>query len=77
MLYVEPEARGMGLGRTLVDQVVTFSRDNGYERVRLWTQSVLESARKIYTAAGFEKVEENAHHSFGKDLVGEHWELKL
>jgi DNA-binding MarR family transcriptional regulator/GNAT superfamily N-acetyltransferase len=77
MLYVEPEARGLGIGRTLVDQVVTFSRDNGYERVRLWTQSILESARKIYTAAGFEKVEEAAHHSFGKDLLGEHWELAL
>jgi ribosomal protein S18 acetylase RimI-like enzyme len=77
MLYVEPEARGLGLGRTLVDQVVKFSRDSGYDRVRLWTQSVLESARKIYTATGFEKVEEAPHHSFGKDLTGEHWELKL
>jgi len=77
MLYVEPEARGMGLGRMLVDQVVTFSRANGYQRIRLWTQSTLESARKIYTAAGFEKVDEEPHHSFGKDLVGEHWELDL
>lgn len=77
MLYVEPEARGLGLGRMLVEQVVSFSRENGYQRVRLWTQSVLESARKIYAAAGFEKVEEGAHHSFGKDLIGEHWELRL
>lgn len=77
MLYVEPEARGLGLGRTLVSQVVTFARDGGYQRLRLWTQSVLESARKIYTAAGFQKVEEAPHHSFGKDLVGEHWDLKL
>jgi DNA-binding MarR family transcriptional regulator/GNAT superfamily N-acetyltransferase len=77
MLYVEPEARGQGLGRTLVDQVVTFSRDSGYDRVRLWTQSVLASARKIYTAAGFALVETHEHHSFGKDLMGEHWELKL
>lgn len=77
MLYVEPEARGLGLGRTLVDQVVRFSRESGYTRVRLWTQSILESARKIYDATGFEKVDENTHHSFGKDLVGEHWELAL
>jgi DNA-binding MarR family transcriptional regulator/GNAT superfamily N-acetyltransferase len=77
MLYVEPEVRGLGIGRTLVDQVVKFSRENGYKKVRLWTQSVLTSARKIYTAAGFEKVEENTHHSFGKDLTGEHWELDL
>lgn len=77
MLYVEPEARGMGLGRTLVDQVVKFSRENGYQRVRLWTQATLESARKIYAAAGFEKVDAEPHHRFGKDLVGEHWELAL
>jgi DNA-binding MarR family transcriptional regulator/L-amino acid N-acyltransferase YncA len=77
MLYVEPEARGLGLGRMLVDEVVRFARDNGYSRVRLWTQSILVAARRIYTAAGFEKVEEAPHHSFGKDLVGEHWELEL
>lgn len=77
MLYVEPEARGLGLGTTLVNQVIRFSRENGYRRVRLWTQSVLTSARAIYAAAGFRKVEEEAHRSFGKDLVGEHWELEL
>lgn len=77
MLYVEPVARGMGLGRVLVDQVVSFARDRGYERVRLWTQSILVAARKIYGAAGFEKVDEEPHRSFGKDLVGEHWELTL
>jgi DNA-binding MarR family transcriptional regulator/GNAT superfamily N-acetyltransferase len=77
MLYVEPEARGLGIGRMLVDQCISFARDNGYSRMRLWTQSVLESARRIYAAAGFECVETEGHHSFGKDLVGEHWELAL
>jgi len=77
MLYVEPEARGLGIGRMLVDQSVSFARDNGYQRVRLWTQSVLKSARKIYAAAGFKLVESNSHHSFGVDLEGEIWELEL
>ena len=77
MLYVEPEARGLGVGRTLVDQCVSFARDSGYTRVRLWTQSMLESARRIYAAAGFEMVETAPHHSFGKDLVGEYWEKAL
>lgn len=77
MLYVEPEARGQGLGRVLVDQVVSFSREHGYRRVRLWTQSVLESARRIYAGAGFALIESTPHHSFGKDLVGEVWELEL
>lgn len=77
MLYVEPEARGAGLGRTLVDQAVSFSRASGYRRVRLWTQSILAAARRIYTATGFTKRDEEPHHSFGQDLVGEHWELDL
>jgi DNA-binding MarR family transcriptional regulator/GNAT superfamily N-acetyltransferase len=77
MLYVEPEARGLGIGRMLVDQVVAFSREHGYSRVRLWTQSILASARKIYSAAGFTLVETKPHHSFGQDLVGEIWEREL
>jgi len=77
MLYVEPEARGLGIGRLLVDQAVRFSRESGYARVRLWTQSVLVPARKIYAAAGFVLKDSNPHHSFGADLVGENWELEL
>ena len=77
MLYVEPEARGLGIGRLLVEQAVRFSRDAGYARVRLWTQSILVPARKIYAAAGFKLVESSPHHSFGADLIGEHWELEL
>ena len=78
MLYVEPEARGLGIGTLLVKQVVAFARENGYRRVRLWTQENLTSARKIYAAAGFELVGmPEPHHSFGKDLVSEFWELAL
>lgn len=77
MLYVEPDARGLGIGTTLVAQCVDFARRSGYSKVRLWTQSVLLSARKIYAAAGFVLVESGQHHSFGKDLVGEYWELTL
>lgn len=77
MLYVEPEARGLGIGRTLVDQCVRFARESGYTRVRLWTQSILVPARKIYAAAGFKLVDSASHHSFGADLVGENWELEL
>jgi GNAT superfamily N-acetyltransferase len=77
MLYVEPEARGIGLGRMLVDQCVRFARESGYRRVRLWTQSILVPARKIYAAAGFKLVDSAPHHSFGVNLVGENWELEL
>jgi DNA-binding MarR family transcriptional regulator/GNAT superfamily N-acetyltransferase len=77
MLYVEPAARGEGIGTMLVAQSIDFARRNGYARLRLWTQSVLTSARRIYAAAGFKLVESGPHHSFGKDLVGEYWELEF
>ena len=77
LLYVEPEARGLGVGQLLVDQVVRFARDKRYSKIRLWTQASLVAARKLYAAAGFTLTESKPHHSFGKDLVGEYWELKL
>jgi DNA-binding MarR family transcriptional regulator/GNAT superfamily N-acetyltransferase len=77
LLYVEPEARGLGVGKLLVDQVVRFARDKRYAKIRLWTQASLVAARKLYAAAGFVLTESKPHRSFGKDLVGEYWELKL
>jgi DNA-binding MarR family transcriptional regulator/GNAT superfamily N-acetyltransferase len=77
LLLVEPSARGLGLGRRLVQEVIDFSRRAGYKSVRLWTQSELVSARKIYKAAGFSIVGTEGHESFGKKLDAEVWELKL
>ena len=77
MLIVEPSARGLGLGRRLVDACVDFARAAGYRKLVLWTQSELTAARAIYAKRGFRKVREEPHHSFGKKLVGEYWELDL
>ncbi|HEX7063898.1 MAG TPA: bifunctional helix-turn-helix transcriptional regulator/GNAT family N-acetyltransferase, partial [Bacillales bacterium] len=77
LLFVEPKARGLGLGTRLVEECIRFSRRSGYEKLILWTNSVLVAARNTYEKLGFELVEEEEHHSFGHDLVGEIWELTL
>ncbi len=77
LLYVEPTTRGLGIGTRLVDECVEFARRVGYRKMMLWTNSVLDSARRIYERKGFRLLKEERHHSFGKDLVGQNWELDL
>ena len=77
LLLVEPEARGQGLGKRLVAECIAFARAAGYRKLVLWTQSNLAAARAIYKAAGFKRTRQERHSSFGYDLTGEYWELRL
>lgn len=77
MLLVEPTARGLGIGARLVDECERFARLVGYEKITLWTNSLLYAARGIYQKAGYVLVASESHHSFGHDLVGETWQKEL
>jgi DNA-binding MarR family transcriptional regulator/GNAT superfamily N-acetyltransferase len=77
LLHVEREARGLGIGKRLVEECIRFARQAGYQTMTLWTQSILRAARDIYKKAGFQVVHQEPHRSFGKDLTAETWELNL
>lgn len=77
LLYVDPSARGLGLGRRLVDECIRFSRVRGYKTLMLWTHDILVPAVRIYQAAGFKLVKEERHNEFGHDVNGQIWEMGL
>nr|WP_155403859.1 bifunctional helix-turn-helix transcriptional regulator/GNAT family N-acetyltransferase [Variovorax paradoxus] len=77
LLILSPAARGLGLGGKLVDECIAFARRKGYRKMVLWTNSCLSAARGIYAKRGFQLTKSEPHESYGKQLVGETWELKL
>ena len=77
LLLIEPQARGAGLGKRLVEECIAFARKAGYRKLVLWTHANLLAARAIYAKLGFRKVKSEPHRQFGVAVVGEYWELPL
>jgi DNA-binding MarR family transcriptional regulator/GNAT superfamily N-acetyltransferase len=77
VLIVDPKARGLGVGKALVNACIDFAREKGYRKITLWTNSILTAARGIYEKAGFTLVKSERHDSFGQQLIGETWDLRL
>ena len=77
LLFVEPKARGFGIGTRLVNECIKSAQQTGYSKITLWTNNILTAARHIYKKAGFRLVNEQPHQSFGQDLIAETWDLKL
>jgi len=77
LFYVEPMARGLGIGDALVTACIAFARDTGQDAITLWTHTVLETARRLYARHGFRLVDTAWHDTFGVPLQGETWSLPL
>jgi GNAT superfamily N-acetyltransferase len=77
LLLVDPKARGLGIGRRLIEECVRFARQKGYRNITLWTHSILTAARHLYEDAGFRRVSAEHYSKFGQQLVGEIWDLAL
>ena len=77
LLLVDPKGRGLGIGKALTDECIKFARAAGYQKMTLWTHSVLTAARAIYEKAGFRLTGSETRKSWSQDVVAEYWDLEL
>lgn len=71
-MYVQPAARGRGLGRALLDRMIEGAETAGYERIRLDSARFMREAQALYRANGFEDIAPYAQSEIPDDLKI-HW----
>lgn len=74
---VDPSARGIGLGKRLLNEAIAFAREQDYSSIFLYTVSALTTAAKLYRLCGFERVEARALTLWGMDVIDERYVLNL
>lgn len=72
-----PQARGRGIGRTLLARAVDFAQGQGDREIYLWTVDALPAARHLYDAAGFVLAEQVTARTWGKPMVEQKLVLRL
>jgi GNAT superfamily N-acetyltransferase len=77
LVYVEPDARGLGVSRHMLNAALAFAVAANYREMMLWTNRNLRAARGLYASAGFKLIQEEPYRGFGHDLVGETWARPL
>mgnify|MGYP000945600793 FL=1 len=76
-LLLEPEIRGRGIGKWLVEEALDFSRISGYESIFLWTVETLYIAANLYRSVGFVQRERLTHEIWGSTVTEVKYELPL
>ena len=74
---IDPKLRGMGVGKKLVENALSFATANSYSEVQLWTVKGLEAARKIYINNGFTLIEEITHNTWGSERTEQKYSLAI
>jgi peptidyl-dipeptidase Dcp len=75
--YLEPQYRGIGLGKKLMELFMDFLKDRGYRSSYLWTTHELETAAYLYKKHGFKLTEDRESTAFGKPLREQRYDLEV
>lgn len=77
LFLVEPEARGLGLGKRLLAECMGWAKAQGYARMELWTHESHRAACALYAAAGWQMIRSEPAEAFGQQVVDQFWEVTL